>query len=204
MLYNEQPDLIVCTQAYPSFLVNKLKEQGKVSVPVVNVYTDFFINKVWGLDAIDFHFVPNTDSKQLLINSQGIPGNRIFVTGIPVDESFVPGDQKRRTTPPYHVLVSGGNGGLGDIFNLVQGIKSASKFRYFILCGNNNKLFHKIISWGFENVQPLSYMSSRKEMNALYDRADAIITKPGGVTVSEALAKKLPIFIHSALLGKKK
>lgn len=38
-------------------------------------------------------------------------------------------------------------------------------------------------------------------MNALYDRVDAIITKPGGVTISEALTKKLPIFIHSMLPG---
>ena len=38
-------------------------------------------------------------------------------------------------------------------------------------------------------------------MNKLYDQVDAIITKPGGVTVSEALRKRLPIFVHSTLPG---
>ncbi len=38
-------------------------------------------------------------------------------------------------------------------------------------------------------------------MNVLYEQAHAIITKPGGVTLSEALCKRLPIFTHSALPG---
>ena len=38
-------------------------------------------------------------------------------------------------------------------------------------------------------------------MNELYSNVDAIITKPGGVTISEALKKGIPIFIHSALPG---
>ncbi len=161
----------------------------------------FFINRVWGCEGIDYHFVPDAKLKQELVNNRGISGNRIFVTGIPVDDSFVPPIKRRRTTPPYHILVSGGNGGLGDIFSFLQGMNSTSEFRYSILCGNNEKLFKKIASWGMNNIQPLSYISSRKDMNDLYDQADAIITKPGGVTISEAFIKKLPIFIHSALPG---
>jgi UDP-N-acetylglucosamine:LPS N-acetylglucosamine transferase len=38
-------------------------------------------------------------------------------------------------------------------------------------------------------------------MNDLYEGADAIVTKAGGVTISEALHKRLPIFIHSSLPG---
>lgn len=38
-------------------------------------------------------------------------------------------------------------------------------------------------------------------MNHLYEQVDAIITKPGGITISEALKKRLPIFVHSALPG---
>ena len=38
-------------------------------------------------------------------------------------------------------------------------------------------------------------------MNALYESVDAIITKPGGVTISECLYKKIPIFIYHELPG---
>lgn len=201
MLCQEHPDLIVCTQAYASFLIHRLKQQGHVSIPVVNVYTDFFINKIWGRNGIDYHFVPNTELKQELIDNHGIPAKRIFITGIPIHESFIPTDKKPRTAPPYHVLISGGNAGLGDILSLLQGMTNTLEFHYSVLCGNNNKLFKHIASLGSRNIQPHSYISSRKEMNELYNQADAIITKPGGVTVTEALIKKLPIFIYSALPG---
>ncbi|MCB6704879.1 hypothetical protein LI092_10315, partial [Streptococcus parasanguinis] len=52
-----------------------------------------------------------------------------------------------------------------------------------------------------KHIIPVPYIQSRKEMSRLYDEADAIITKPGGVTISEVIQKKLPIFIHSVLPG---
>lgn len=201
MLYLEDPDLIVCTQAYPSFLVSRLKDQGKITTPVINVYTDFFINNVWGRTGIDYHFVPDVPLKQQLMQTQMIPEDRIFITGIPVDECFIPSEKQRKISPPYHVLISGGNAGLGDILDLLQEIKHSSEFRYSILCGNNKKLFREIASWDINNIQPLSYISSRMDMNDLYDQVDAIITKPGGVTVSEALMKRVPILIHTTLPG---
>ena len=38
-------------------------------------------------------------------------------------------------------------------------------------------------------------------MNVLYDKADAIITKPGGITITECLWKQVPIFVYEALPG---
>lgn len=50
----EQPDFIICTHCYPSKLLNHLKKRGKVNVPVVNVYTDFFMNDIWGKNILIF------------------------------------------------------------------------------------------------------------------------------------------------------
>lgn len=68
LLEEEHPDLVVCTQAYPSYIIDTLKEQGKLTIPVINVYTDFFINRIWGLKAIDYHFVPDSTLKNYLFN----------------------------------------------------------------------------------------------------------------------------------------
>ena len=72
---------------------------------------------------------------------------------------------------------------------------------YFVLCGKNKKLYQKLKALNCNNIHPLPYIFSKEKMNELYSMADAIITKPGGVTISEALKKGLPIFIHSALPG---
>jgi len=69
------------------------------------------------------------------------------------------------------------------------------------LTHESQKLYEEIKGWELQHVTPIPYISSRTEMNELYERVDAIVTKPGGITVSEALRKNLPIFVHSALPG---
>ncbi|WHY73592.1 MGDG synthase family glycosyltransferase [Fictibacillus enclensis] len=201
LLEDEQPDVIICTHSIPSYLVNELKRKGKCHVPVMNVYTDFFINDVWGRQEIDYHFVPNQDMKTMLMDEHHIPQDKIIVSGIPVHEQF-----KRKATnlskgSRRKVLIAGGSSGLGDIYELITAAGSSNAFDYYVLCGKNKKLYEKIRSLGAANIHPLPYISSRSEMNEWYDRVDAIVTKPGGITVSEALRKNLPIFVHSVLPG---
>lgn len=200
LLEEEDPDLIVCTQAFPSFLINRLRYSGIDTPPVINVYTDFFINKLWGIKGIDFHFVPDQYIKADLIAKHGVNPSRIHITGVPVDECFLP-RKNIRYSPPYHILISGGSSGLGDIQNLSSCLSEDKNYTYSILCGNNKKLYKEIFSLKLSYLKPLPYISSRETMNALYDETSAIITKPGGVTISEALVKRLPIFIHSSLPG---
>lgn len=85
---------------------------------------------------------------------------------------------------------------------LLQALKNSPDFYCTVLCGNNKRLFTEIISWEIKNIYPLSYISYKREMALLYDKVDAIVTKPGGVTISEALWKRIPIFVYSALPGK--
>ncbi|WP_042478768.1 MGDG synthase family glycosyltransferase [Bacillus ndiopicus] len=198
LLEEEKPDIIFCTQSIPSYLLNKLKQSGHCNIPVVNVYTDFFMNQVWGLGAIDYHFVPMQEMKDALCQ-KGIAESNIFVTGIPVHEDML------RTTALHNfarnILIAGGNLGLMSCANLYEQLKQNKSFHYYILCGTNKKLYQQVLAWKLPNVIPISYIKSRSEMNHLYDQMDAIVTKPGGVTVSEVLHKKLPIFVHSALPG---
>ncbi|NLI90862.1 MAG: galactosyldiacylglycerol synthase [Peptococcaceae bacterium] len=200
LIQEEQPDLIVCTQAFPSFLINRLRFYGITTPPVVNVYTDFFVNKLWGIEGIDYHFVPDQTMKSQLVAKYNINPNRVIITGIPIDECFH-SPTPYHSIPPYHILISGGSGGLGDIENLITSLPQDKNYYFSLLCGNNKKLYKDVFSLKKSNLKPLSYISSRDTMNALYNQAHAIITKPGGVTLSEALCKRLPIFIHSALPG---
>ncbi|QOR68741.1 galactosyldiacylglycerol synthase [Cytobacillus suaedae] len=201
IIAEESPDLIICTHAFPSYLVNRLKKIGACDVPVLNIYTDFFMNDVWGKEMIDYHFVSDVWMKGDLMNIYRIPEQKIFVTGIPVDEQFTLSNAKSQHNKQVSILLSGGSAGLGNIKDLFEKVKSDERIKLYVLCGNNQKLFESLLSLNNSNIQPLPYISSRKEMNQLYNMVDAIITKPGGVTVSEAIKKKLPIFIHSALPG---
>ncbi|MFJ7752587.1 MGDG synthase family glycosyltransferase [Peribacillus muralis] len=201
LIAEENPDLIVCTHGFPSYLLSQLKMKGKCDIPIINVYTDYFINNVWGTQGIDAHFLPSQEVKEKLMNMRHIPKQRMMVTGIPVHEDItkIASEQKNSNRPK--ILISGGNSGLGGILNVAAELKSSIEFDYVVLCGNNIKLYDEIDSWNLAHIKPLTYITSRVEMNKLYEKVNAIVTKPGGVTISEALRKRLPIFVHSMLPG---
>lgn len=194
----EAPDYIVCTHSYPSKLLNHLKRQGKVTVPVINVYTDFFVSDVWGKRFIDYHFVPHLEAKKWLIRL-GVPRSRVVVTGIPVHPSFEVGyDHHERRS----VLIAGGNSGLGKLEQLLNQLSEHSlTYTYKVLCGHNEKLRQHVVSLQHPRIVALPYMNSREEMNKTYEEATAIITKPGGITVGEVFEKELPVFIAGMLPG---
>jgi processive 1,2-diacylglycerol beta-glucosyltransferase len=199
MISTEKPDLIICTHAFPSYLVNILKSSGKCRVPVLNIYTDFFINDVWGKEMVEHHFVADAAMRSHLMSR--ITERNIYLTGIPTSESISKRTRFKKASNPINIILSGGSAGLGNILEILKRSSNNKQLNYYVLCGNNNELYQKIAQLNQENVHPLPYLSSREKMNELYDMADAIITKPGGVTISEALKKKVPIFVHSALPG---
>jgi processive 1,2-diacylglycerol beta-glucosyltransferase len=201
LLAEEKPDLVVCTHGFPSYLLSKLKMKGKCDIPIINAYTDFFINSVWGREGIDLHFLPSQQVKEKLARKYQIANHKMFVTGIPVHEEMTKTVYRKKYNERLKILLSGGNSGLGGILRLADELKCSSSVDFLVLCGNNKKLYNEILSWDLEHIKPLGYLSSRSEMNKLYEEVDAIISKPGGVTISEAIRKSLPIFVHSTLPG---
>ncbi|WP_349237089.1 glycosyltransferase [Bacillus sp. REN3] len=199
LLLEEKPDLIICTHSFSSFLIDKLKSFGISTAPVVNVYTDFFMNGVWGKMEIDLHLVPTIEMKEKL-ERDGVDGKRIKISGILTSDRY----QKLKTAKKndgLHVLVTGGSLGLGRNLDKLFHASGHKDVKYKVLCGFNKELFERVAALNAPNVVPLSYIPEAEQMNHLYHWADAIITKPGGITVGEAIRKMLPVFIHSVLPG---
>lgn len=202
LVEEEQPSHIICTHSFPSRILGKLKKKSpSFSTKTINVYTDFFINGVWDKENIDFHMVPSSEAKDELIRQYSIPSDRIFNTGVPVSNIYKDktGKSKNTSLGRKHLLVAGGNNGLCVLNEFMMNPSGAEHFTYTVLCGHNKELFDKLS--GLPNITPLMYIDDREELNAIYDSVDAIITKPGGVTITEVLNKRIPIFIHDYLPG---
>nr|WGD58774.1 hypothetical protein P5626_07725 [Bacillus subtilis] len=126
ILQEKQPDIAFCTHALPSYLLNRLKPEYP-NLTVVNVYTDFFVNQLWGRKNIDYHFVPSTEVKKQLI-SEGIDQNNIYLTGIPVHRNFeMESADTLQHHPPYTIIITGGSMGVGGILKWVQELSPRRK-----------------------------------------------------------------------------
>ncbi|RFU64893.1 MGDG synthase family glycosyltransferase [Peribacillus glennii] len=195
------PSLIICSHSFPSSIIGKLKQKGRLmNIPVINIYTDFFINDVWAKKEIEYHLVPHSDAKKTLINEHNIKEDCIFATGIPIKSSFTD-PAKKAKNKLKHVLVAGGNNGLYNNGQFIEMMKDIPSVAFTVLCGNNKDLFHQLNALEVSHIHPKGYIENPWELNDIYNEVDAILTKPGGVTISEALHKRLPIFVHNWLPG---
>ena len=154
LLEEENPDAIVCTHGFPSYLLSQLKIKGKCNVPVINVYTYFFINNVWGREGIDVHFLPSQEVKETLTRKHQIPGERMIVTGIPVHEEITKTTHRSINADRPKILIAGGNSGLGGILKLSVELKKSSHANFLVLCSNNQKLYDEIIWCNLDHIKP--------------------------------------------------
>lgn len=201
LVTEKNPSLIICTHALPSYMLSKLRQEKQINTTVVNVYTDFFIHKFWGIENIDYHLVSHEKMKEYLVG-QGVKTEKIFLTGIPIHPKITKTAKKKRDNNDLLIgAIMGGSLGVGNILKLATKLMNSKKMKFFILCGKNKLLYEKIIKLNNANLVPLPYITCKQEIDKLYSTIDFAISKPGGVTVSECLMKDIPILIYHALPG---
>jgi hypothetical protein len=83
--------------------LSRLKANEVISSRIINVYTDFFINELWGIEGIDYFFVPDATLKHVLLR-KGVALDRIFVTGIPLHPKIT--EKKHKTMLPDTMTVN--------------------------------------------------------------------------------------------------
>src|SRR5699024_6322403 len=124
-----KPDLIICTHALPSYILECLKKRNLWSGPVINVYTDYFINNLWGKEGINYHFGASLNARRELLN-RGIKPQQTFVTGVPIHPLFKPEKRPPIKKSRFTVLISGGNMGAGSIQQLLDRLHPSGSILY--------------------------------------------------------------------------
>ena len=201
-----QPDLIFCTHSLPSYLCGQLKKQRRMNISVVNAYTDFFIHQLWDTERIAYHLFPDRLSAAALLQNRTVSGVRV-IGGIPIAPELSDKFDAMRSPAlptPFDqrplVLIAGGHAGSGYIQDLLRRLPG-TQCRYLVLCGTNQALQTFVIRQANPAFQALGYVADKAEMSEIYRTVDAVITKAGGVTLSECLQSELPVFLYHALPG---
>jgi len=201
-----KPDVIACTQAYPCGMVADYKKVVKHEIPLVGILTDFAPHSYWVYENVNSYIVPSNEAGHRLIGS-GILKERVKPFGIPVDPKYFSSSDKEKAirelgldaSSPI-ILIMGGGQGLGPIRDILTELDTVrSKMQILVVTGTNKKLFSWISSQKFnKKIIPYGYIDF---VDKLMSVASLIVTKPGGVTVAEALSKYLPMIIVNPLPG---
>lgn len=209
LLQKVRPRLVVCTFPTPAGVVGELKRRGLVDVPQVTVITDNAVHTQWVSPWTDLYLVASDYVKRGL-QSRGIRGERVVVSGIPIDKRFLgPWDRQAlldkyglRPDLPVVLLLGSAYGMSPDAWETAAWLGQANPpCQIIVVAGRDEKLRAKCeeVTRGSKNpVKVFGFVDTMHELMALSEMA---ITKAGGLTVSEALATGVPLVIHRPIPG---
>lgn len=200
-LKQEQPDLIIATHASGIGALAKLKERYPYYLAAV--FTDFQINSFWVDKNMDYYFVAHDVFKNKLIQEYHIEEQKIFVTGIPIDPVFAAKEKKKEIQPDFRILIMGGGLGLGGIKEVILSLAKLKEIpiSLHVVAGSNEKLYQELELIKTEYGIHMTIDRYVEDVFSLMRNTDLLISKAGGLTVSEALSTPIPILIYKPLPG---
>ncbi len=202
------PDVVIATQAFPCEIVSRYKEETGKNFKIFGVLTDYVPHSFWVSDAVDYYIVPTQEVKKKLA-SKGVSEEKIKAFGIPIDPAFCfskdPDEIRNNLNISKEepiVLVMGGGQGLGPMKKVVKSLDGLEEsFQIIVICGKNRRLFRsmdRLSSHLKHRCYVFGYVDNIDEFMTI---STVIVTKAGGLTISEAMAKGLPMVIVNALPG---
>lgn len=203
----EKPDLVLSTHFFAPEVIGNMKEKGLTNAKTVSVITDFKPHTFWINGGIDFYAVADGYTKDDLLK-RGVGFEKIKVFGIPIDKIFSIEQNRNNLCVKlgvencFTVLIGSGGWGVGPIEELVAALGDMKeRIQILVVCGENKKLFEDITQTASGLKNPIKVYKFVNNMDELMSVSDCIVTKSGGLTTSEALAKRLPMIVISPIPG---
>ncbi len=202
LLEDFRPEAIVCTQAFPCGIVSDFKATYGYPAPLYGVLTDYLPHSYWVMDRVDRYYVPTEEAKKNLAEN-GVFENRISVSGIPIDPAFAAKNGAgRRAQKIPHVLIMGGSQGMGPLERIVAVLdKTKEPFEMTVVTGENERLFRKFTRRAARYRKKVKVLSYVENVAELMRGATLLISKPGGLSIAQALASELPVIFIKPIPG---
>lgn len=200
-LQKENFDCIITSHFFPLEVACYLKRKGMIRSKIICVVTDYDAHSIWSDLRVDHYAVACEQTKKTLV-SLGVLPDKIAITGIPTDEKFTKIYDRNALKEAlglkkdiFTVLIATGSFGIGPIEEIIGSLKGVQSI---VICGHNKKLFQTLSSKNQPLVKVCGFVDNMHEYMAA---SDAMMTKPGGLSISEALVRHLALLFFSAIPG---
>ncbi len=194
LLRERRPGVVVATHPVCAQLVSRYKEETGSTLPLVTCVTDLTAHSEW-LSSGSERYLVGSDRVRRELAAKGVPPERVLVTGIPVRAAF---SQKRtRRAGARRLLIMGG--GLGLLprrESFYQTLNDLPGVETVLLAGHNQKLYDALAG-RWPHIQVVGFTDQVPRYMAW---ADLLLSKPGGVTLFEAISAQLPMLAWEPFL----
>jgi len=209
-LRKEKPDLVICTHTLPCSIVARLKNDNP-TMRLIAVPTDLFIHHFWPMKNVDAFIAPNDSTKDELMR-RGFPECKIFTYGIPVSPEIKKYLQNKSTLKQQTNIVLAGGYRVAPYFSIHSRVEAIIEFlkshrndliHWQFVFGNSKKMKEKAddILIKRDDIELFGFIDNVQKMIA---QSDLVFTKPGGLTVAEAVSMNKPIILLSKGAGQER
>lgn len=197
-----RPAALVCTHFLPMSPLSILARKGELGAPLYCVVTDFGAHPFWVFPGVTRYFVASPEGREDLAE-WGVPWETVSVTGIPVDPRFAVKTPKRAARAALGldperpvVLVMGGGGGVGPIFEMAEKLLILPAAPQVVaIAGHNQRMLERLKGLAQRYPRQMRAIGYTNEVDRWLDAADVNVSKAGGLTCSESLAKEVPMVL---------
>jgi 1,2-diacylglycerol 3-beta-galactosyltransferase len=202
-----QPDTIVST--YPLYLapLSLVFSLSKTRIPLLTVVTDLgLVHRLWFNDVTDLCMVPAPLGLQQAMDA-GLPSERVRITGIPVHPELArePGArnllrQELGWQPERTTVLAVGSRRVKQLREVLRGVNhSGLSIQLVLVAGGDDDLYRRLLNneWHL----PVTIYNYVENMPAMLRASDCVISKAGGLIVTETMAVGLPMILIDVLPG---
>lgn len=202
------PEVILCTHFLPMELLVRFKRSAQLTQPVYCVVTDYAAHTFWTYTEIDGYFVAVDQVRDQLID-RGVAASQITVSGIPIDPDIAeprtaPEARARRDLPAEGTIITLFGGGVDNahVRSIVQGLlRSPVEATLVVVAGRNETLVESLNDLVSTPRLRLVVLGFVDYVDDLIVASDLVITKAGGLIVSEVLARGAPLVVIEPIPG---
>jgi processive 1,2-diacylglycerol beta-glucosyltransferase len=214
LLERYQPDVVFCTHSLPAEIISWLRERRRnpLCIRQAVVITDFDVHALWLCDHYEHYFVALEETR-VHLEELGMPGDKITVSGIPVDPIFMHPPDRRETRRKLGldperatILISAGGYGVGRVESVLSLLmRLTHEVQVIAVCGKNSALKSRLDALAADQTRHpravLKVVGYTSAMHEYMAASDLIVGKPGGMTMCEALASGLVWVVVNPIPG---
>lgn len=206
LIIEDDFDAVVCVHPFAGAMITEVRKSWAMEVPTVLIATDYTCSPTVEHCAVDTFIVPAEEiSGEFTL--AGIAKDRQYICGIPVRQAFYAQGSKTEARQSLElpqegtvVLLMCGSMGCGPIQKIAeQTLEQMPEDSTMVaFCGRNEKLRQELSQVEDPRLRVLGYVQTVPQY---MDAADLIITKPGGLSSTEAANKHIPMVFINAVGG---
>lgn len=199
-------DAVICTHVFSGMMMTEVRRAFRLRIPCFFIATDYTCYPMTEQCDMDGYVIPDAALAEEYELS-GVGKSRLLPYGIPVRQAFYqPRDRKtaraqlRLSDDGLVVLLMCGSMGCGPIKKIARNLaeRLPENTTVVAVCGNNEKLYESMTELSDPRLRVLGFT---RQIATYMDAADIIVTKPGGLSTTEASVKHLPMVLFNTVGG---